>query len=128
MLDLREANELGKANWTLEYTATEFFGVNSISGVSVDKVVKQLQDADPACNLSTAACPNNNVLQKFSLYNSVSYNTAYCDRVCQVNHVCAVREVEYDKYKECINGVTTLLPKTVWVFVCSLLVLGLSLL
>nr|XP_002122011.1 acid sphingomyelinase-like phosphodiesterase 3b [Ciona intestinalis] len=105
-LNLPDANNNGRADWLEEYRATSAFELPDLTTSSWDALSKRLASAD----VSDQTSEDTKMLQKFSEINSVSYNFATCDKQCQLNQVCAVRELNYEKYKACVSGGITLVP------------------
>uniref|UniRef100_H2Z1U7 Uncharacterized protein n=1 Tax=Ciona savignyi TaxID=51511 RepID=H2Z1U7_CIOSA len=101
-LDLAAANMAGKADWTEEYRATSDLGIPDMSVASWEKLSKRLESA----NVLEPSSPDTILLQKFVNYNSVLYNLTPCNRSCQLNQVCAIRELDYGKYKDCVKALT----------------------
>ncbi|CAK8693120.1 acid sphingomyelinase-like phosphodiesterase 3b [Clavelina lepadiformis] len=108
-LDLYKANSDNMATWKLEYRATEDYKISDISPTSMDKFMKAVASADPGCE----SCESNIMLQKLSLYNSVSYNTAHCDKTCQTNQVCAITEVSESGHDKCLRGAADKVKQTI---------------
>ncbi|XP_072249961.1 acid sphingomyelinase-like phosphodiesterase 3b [Leuresthes tenuis] len=75
--------------WEKEYRLTESFRVPDASPASMHRVLEQM---------ATDPC----YLQKYYDFNSVSYDLTDCDSDCRADHVCAAREVDYDRYEHCL--------------------------
>ncbi|XP_067867711.1 acid sphingomyelinase-like phosphodiesterase 3b isoform X2 [Heterodontus francisci] len=76
--------------WQLEYRLTEAFNVP-------DGAVQSMQVAlDRLSN-------NNYYLQKYYKYNSVNYDLTECDTNCRIDQICAIKEVDFVKYDECVQ-------------------------
>ena len=75
--------------WEKEYRLTESFRVPDASPASMHRVLEQM---------ATDPC----YLQKYYDLNSVSYDLTDCDSDCRVDHVCAAREVDFDRYEHCL--------------------------
>ncbi|CAH2221798.1 acid sphingomyelinase-like phosphodiesterase 3b [Pelobates cultripes] len=88
-LNLTFANNV-VPRWEKEYRLTEAFQVSDGSSQSMNNVLKKIAD-DPC------------YLQKYYEYNSVSYDRNTCEHNCRVDHVCAIREVDFTKYDECLK-------------------------
>ncbi|OCT92068.1 acid sphingomyelinase-like phosphodiesterase 3b isoform X1 [Xenopus laevis] len=88
-LNLTYANKVSP-RWEKEYRLTEAFQVPDCSAQSMHSVLRKI--ADDSC-----------YLQKYYEYNSVSYDLEACNKSCRADHVCAIREVDFNKYKECIK-------------------------
>ncbi|KAF7226859.1 acid sphingomyelinase-like phosphodiesterase 3b [Nothobranchius furzeri] len=87
-LNLTYANTVTE-RWEKEYRLTESFRVADASPASMHLVLERMA-ADPC------------YLQKYYDFNSVSYDLTNCDGDCRVDHVCAAREVDFDRYEECL--------------------------
>ncbi|XP_063810634.1 acid sphingomyelinase-like phosphodiesterase 3b isoform X1 [Pseudophryne corroboree] len=77
--------------WEKEYRLTEAFLVPDGSPQSMHKVLEKI---------TTDHC----YLQKYYEYNSVSYDLESCGETCKIDHVCAIREVDFTKYATCIQN------------------------
>lgn len=88
-LNLTHANAV-KGRWEKEYRLTESFRVPDASPTSMHQALERIAN-DPR------------YLQKYYDYNSVSYDLTDCDSKCRVDHVCAAREVDFDKYEHCLE-------------------------
>ncbi|XP_004551023.3 acid sphingomyelinase-like phosphodiesterase 3b [Maylandia zebra] len=87
-LNLTHAN-VATGRWEKEYRLTESFRVPDASPASMHEVLKRVAD-DPR------------YLQKYYDFNSVNYDLRDCDSDCRVDHVCAAREVDFDRYEHCL--------------------------
>ena len=96
-LNLDKANSDNEDVWEIEYRATEAFDLQSIDVSQMEYVYKRLKDA----NLSCDTCEDYGLVQKFSLYNSVSFNTDKCGEECRNKHVCAIGELQQEGYNAC---------------------------
>ncbi|XP_069479164.1 acid sphingomyelinase-like phosphodiesterase 3b [Ambystoma mexicanum] len=76
--------------WEKEYRLTETFHVLDGSVNSMQAVLNKIST-------------NNCYLQKYYEYNSVNHDLTICDHNCRIDHVCAIREVDYSKYDECLS-------------------------
>ncbi|KAM4795827.1 acid sphingomyelinase-like phosphodiesterase 3b [Rhinophrynus dorsalis] len=88
-LNLTYANKVSP-RWEKEYRLTEAFQVPDGSAQSMHNVLEKI---------STDRC----YLQKYYEYNSVSYDLEDCEETCRVDHLCAIREVDFIKYNECLR-------------------------
>ncbi|KAM3873298.1 acid sphingomyelinase-like phosphodiesterase 3b [Diretmus argenteus] len=88
-LNLTRANT-GQARWEKEYRLTETFRVPDASPASMHQVLERVA-RDPC------------YLQKYYEFNSVNYDLTECDSDCRVDHVCAAREVDFDRYERCVE-------------------------
>ena len=108
-MNLNQANIEEAAHWKTEYRFTEDFYAKDLSVESMENVTRSLTN-------------NANLLQKFALYNSVSYNTDECNKKCQLNHLCAVMYIEYDSYDACIGSGATVTMRSILTIMMMLLV------
>lgn len=112
---MEKANSNGKAEWRIEYRATEAYGLSSISSSEMQDLHTSLTKADVDCE----TCFNNEILQKFALYNTVSYNKNHCDAECKKRHTCAISELIEKNYFACINGAVSFKANQLWLFVIT---------
>uniref|UniRef100_UPI0037E7C18B acid sphingomyelinase-like phosphodiesterase 3b n=1 Tax=Semicossyphus pulcher TaxID=241346 RepID=UPI0037E7C18B len=87
-LNLTHANS-ARGRWEKEYRLTESFRVPDASPSSMHQALERI--ANDHC-----------YLQKYYEFNSVSYDLTECDSDCRVDHVCAAREVDFDRYEQCV--------------------------
>ncbi|EMP29936.1 Acid sphingomyelinase-like phosphodiesterase 3b [Chelonia mydas] len=110
-LNLTHAN-LVAPRWEREYRLTEAFQVPDGSARSMHMVLEKISK-------------DKNYLQRYYQFNSVKYDLTACDESCQTDHVCAIREVDFLKYEECIKArsftAVSSLPAKPLLFLCSLL-------
>ncbi|XP_058574406.1 acid sphingomyelinase-like phosphodiesterase 3b isoform X4 [Neofelis nebulosa] len=90
-VNLSQANEKGIPLWELEYRLTEAYGVPDAGSRSMDAALGRIA-SDPG------------TLQRYYVYNSVSYDREACDPACSAEHVCAMREVAFDAYAACLRA------------------------
>ncbi|NXG73519.1 ASM3B phosphodiesterase, partial [Baryphthengus martii] len=96
-LNLTHANMMASARagefptWEEEYRLTEAFGVPDGSARSMQVVLERIAK-DPR------------YLQPYYEFNSVRYDLSPCQEACSVDHICAIREVDFTKYKECVES------------------------
>uniref|UniRef100_A0A8C5LSR6 Acid sphingomyelinase-like phosphodiesterase n=1 Tax=Leptobrachium leishanense TaxID=445787 RepID=A0A8C5LSR6_9ANUR len=88
-LNLTYANKEAP-RWEKEYRLTEAFQIPDGSAQSMHIALEKI--AKDHC-----------YLQKYYEYNSVSYDMETCGDFCRVDHVCAIREVDFTKYEECLK-------------------------
>nr|XP_020445893.1 acid sphingomyelinase-like phosphodiesterase 3b isoform X2 [Monopterus albus] len=88
-LNLTRANVAG-GRWEKEYRLTESFRVPDASPTSMHQALESI--ANNHCHL-----------QKYYEINSVSYDLTACDSECRVDHICATREVDFNKYEDCLQ-------------------------
>uniref|UniRef100_A0A8D0FY24 Sphingomyelin phosphodiesterase acid like 3B n=1 Tax=Strix occidentalis caurina TaxID=311401 RepID=A0A8D0FY24_STROC len=95
-LNLTHANMMASAweeefpMWEEEYSLREAFQVPDGSARSMQMVLERLLE-DPR------------YLQQYHEFNSVRYDLTPCDKACHVDHVCAIREVDFTKYDVCVK-------------------------
>ncbi|KAL6488731.1 hypothetical protein MHYP_G00024720 [Metynnis hypsauchen] len=87
-LNLTHAN-IARARWEKEYRLTEAFRVPDASPASMHRVLERI--AGETC-----------YLQKYYEFNSVNYDLTACDADCRIDHVCAIREVDFEDYEHCV--------------------------
>ncbi|CAN9513818.1 unnamed protein product [Ophioblennius macclurei] len=87
-LNLVHANAV-KGRWEKEYRLTETFRVPDASPASMHQALERIA-AEPC------------FLQKYYDFNSVNYDLTTCDSNCRIDHVCAAREVDYERYEDCV--------------------------
>ncbi|XP_061145538.1 acid sphingomyelinase-like phosphodiesterase 3b [Syngnathus typhle] len=87
-LNLTRANK-GQDRWEKEYRLTESFQVADASPASMHKVLE---------SISKDHCS----LQRYYRFNSVNFDLSECDKGCRADHVCAAREVDYQRYERCV--------------------------
>lgn len=87
-LNLTHANA-ATGRWEKEYRLTESFRVQDASPASMHQVLELMAN-------------NHCYLQKYYDFNSVSYDLKDCGSDCRVDHVCAAREVDFDRYERCL--------------------------
>lgn len=88
-LNLTYANAAGE-HWEKEYRLTESFRVKDASPASMHQILEKIASEQ-------------HYLQKYYKYNSVSYDLKECDSYCRVDHVCAVGEIDFNRYKHCLE-------------------------
>lgn len=90
-VNLSQANAQGTPLWELEYRLTEAYGVPDAGPRSLHAALGRIAD-DPRA------------LQRYYVYNSVSYDRETCGQACRAEHVCAMREVAFDAYASCLRA------------------------
>ena len=88
-LNLTYANA-AHGRWEKEYRLTESFRVPDASPASMHQILEHI--ANNPC-----------YLQKYYEFNSVSYDLTKCNSDCRVDHVCAAREVDFQRYEKCLK-------------------------
>lgn len=105
-LNLSQANAQATPHWEQEYRLTDAYQVRDASTSSMHTALTRI-----------ASEPH--ILQRYYVYNSVSYDHSTCGDVCRSEHVCAMQQVVFDTYATCLHGLgAKLVP-------CLLLVLTL---
>ncbi|NXI24208.1 ASM3B phosphodiesterase, partial [Sterrhoptilus dennistouni] len=77
--------------WEEEYRLTEAFQVPDGSASSMQTVLERIS-RDPQ------------YLQLYYEFNSARYDLELCMQECRVDHLCAIREVDFIKYDECVKA------------------------
>ncbi|NXY87109.1 ASM3B phosphodiesterase, partial [Alcedo cyanopectus] len=110
-LNLTRANA-GSPRWEQEYRLTEAFQVPDGSARSLQMVLEQLS-GDPRA------------LQRYHQFNSVSYDLSPCGQPCSAQHICAIRELDFTRYSECVkrSGSAPAVGSVCLLFLCLLLAL-----
>lgn len=88
-LNLTHAN-LEAPKWEKEYSLTEAFQIPDGSVQSMHLLLEKLTK-------------NNSHLQQYYRYNSVQYDLTDCDGSCQTDHICAIQEIDFAKYNQCVK-------------------------
>ncbi|XP_012353812.1 acid sphingomyelinase-like phosphodiesterase 3b isoform X2 [Nomascus leucogenys] len=88
-MNLSQANAQGTPRWELEYQLTEAYGVPDASAHSMHTVLGRIAG-------------DQGTLQRYYVYNSVSYYAGVCDEACSKQHVCAMRQVDVGAYTTCL--------------------------
>jgi len=88
-LNLTAANAAVRDIWSVEYRATEAYGISAINATSLGQVLQQFVE-------------NPSLFNRYYRYNSVSYDLTACTGRCRKEQVCAAAEVEFDKYAQCL--------------------------
>ncbi|KAL8220248.1 UNVERIFIED_CONTAM: Acid sphingomyelinase-like phosphodiesterase 3b [Gekko kuhli] len=89
-LNLTHAN-LEAPKWEKEYSLTEAFQVADGSVQSMHLLLEKLTK-------------DNSHLQQYYRYNSVQYDLTDCNSSCQTDHICAIQEVDFAKYNQCVKA------------------------
>ena len=90
-LNLRQANVQETPRWEQEYRLTEAYQVPDASVSSMHTALTRI-----------ASEPH--ILQRYYVYNSVSYNHLTCEDSCRIEHVCAIQHVAFNTYATCLHG------------------------
>ena len=97
-MDLEDSNHRGEAGWKVEYSAADAFDIEDLSVKSMQRLTENLQSAE-----GCGDCEFSKTLQRFALYNSVSYVLTECDEKCQRQQICAIVAVDDESHTSCIN-------------------------
>ncbi|XP_042544657.1 acid sphingomyelinase-like phosphodiesterase 3b [Dipodomys spectabilis] len=90
-MNLSLANTQPTPSWELEYRLTEAYQVPDASARSMQEALSRIgSDQD--------------MLQRYYVYNSVSYDTAPCEGGCRTEHVCAMQQVAFPAYTSCLRA------------------------
>jgi len=90
-LNLTAADTAGLDNWTVEYHATEAYGISAINAQSLSDLVKKFAD-------------DSDLFTRYYHYNSVSHDLSNCTGLCKNQQICAASEVEFERYSQCISS------------------------
>ncbi|XP_013374992.1 PREDICTED: acid sphingomyelinase-like phosphodiesterase 3b isoform X2 [Chinchilla lanigera] len=90
-MNLSQANAQNNPRWELEYRLTEAYGVPDAS-------VRSMQE------VATGIASDQDKLQRYYDYNSVSYDTTPCGETCRTEFLCAMQEVDFDAYSICLRS------------------------
>ncbi|KFQ21922.1 Acid sphingomyelinase-like phosphodiesterase 3b, partial [Merops nubicus] len=115
-LNLTRANMMAAAReeesplWEEEYRLTEAFRVPDGSARSMQMVLEKISK-DP------------HYLQRYYEFNSVRYDLSPCEGPCSVDHICAIREVDFTRYSECVktSSAASVVSSVCVLFFCLLL-------
>ncbi|OXB61865.1 hypothetical protein ASZ78_004571 [Callipepla squamata] len=89
-LNLTHANLVAPV-WEEEYRLTRAFRVPDGSARSMHTVLERIsEDAE--------------YLQQYYDFNSILYDLAPCGDTCRADHVCAIREIDFMRYEECLKA------------------------
>lgn len=89
-LNLTHANMV-VPEWKKEYSLKEAFQIPDGSIQSMHLLLEKLKKSQDH-------------FQRYYQYNSVQYDLTYCDDNCQTDHLCAISEVDFAKYSQCIQA------------------------
>ena len=92
-LNLTAANAAARDNWTVEYRATDAYGVPTVNAASMDAVVRRFCDARSSA-----------LFNRYFHYNSVSHDLSTCSGQCKRQQVCAALEVDLVRYWQCLES------------------------
>ena len=86
---------MDKADWLIEYKATEAFDIPDMSPQSLHSLVQTFKPKGSAS------------FRKYYLFNSVSDGVEPCDEDCKTAQICGITEIDFDKYDDCMKGSNT---------------------
>ncbi|XP_032936484.1 acid sphingomyelinase-like phosphodiesterase 3b isoform X2 [Catharus ustulatus] len=115
-LNLTHANTMEEEFpvWEEEYRLTEAFQVPDASAHSMQMVLER-----------SWRVPY--YLQLYYEFNSARYDLEPCDQECRVDHLCAIREVDFTKYNECVKtNSSASAASSVWLLVFCMFLTFLS--
>lgn len=114
-MNLSYAN-LVAPRWEKEYRLTEAFHIP-------DGFVKSMQ------MMLDKISKDKVYLQKYYEYNSVNYDLTECDPLCRADQICAIREIDFSRNKQCLKTESSScnLAGQLTVILCMLLVFCLQL-
>lgn len=107
-MNLSQANLQETPHWELEYRLTEAYGVPDAGAGSMHTVL-------------TGIATDQGTLQRYYVYNSVSYDLSACGEACRAEHVCAIQQVAFDAYATCLNAFGTALTPLLTLLLASFL-------
>uniref|UniRef100_A0A8D2CSI2 Sphingomyelin phosphodiesterase acid like 3B n=1 Tax=Sciurus vulgaris TaxID=55149 RepID=A0A8D2CSI2_SCIVU len=107
-MNLSQANLQESPHWELEYRLTEAYGVPDAGAGSMHTVL-------------TGIATDQGTLQRYYVYNSVSYDLSACGEACRAEHVCAIQQVAFDAYATCLNAFGTALTPLLTLLLASFL-------
>ena len=94
-LNLTETNLSGDPQWIPEYTGTVYYGQPDMNTTSLDNIAKNLLTDDE-------------LFQKYYAANGVNYApNEVCTGECRFVHYCAIAEIDYDAYENCMKSLTS---------------------
>ncbi|KAL1777081.1 acid sphingomyelinase-like phosphodiesterase 3b [Sigmodon hispidus] len=88
-LNLSQANTQETPHWELEYRLTEAYQVQDAGTSSMHTAL-------------TRIASDQHMLQRYYVYNSVSYDHSTCGDICRIEHVCAMQQVSFNTYATCM--------------------------
>nr|XP_034359060.1 acid sphingomyelinase-like phosphodiesterase 3b [Arvicanthis niloticus] len=92
-LNLSQANVQETPLWEQEYRLTEAYQVQDAGTSSMHTAL-------------TRIASEQQILQRYYIYNSVSYNHLTCEDICRAEHVCAIQHVAFSTYAACLHGLS----------------------
>lgn len=93
-LNLTQANLDGETDWILEYQGTIYYNQSDMTTYSLDNIARNLLTDDELFN-------------KYYAANGVNYDpNELCEEECRIVQYCAITEVDYNEYEECVVAQT----------------------
>ncbi|XP_066151569.1 acid sphingomyelinase-like phosphodiesterase 3b [Euwallacea fornicatus] len=96
-MDLSQANSHSKAEWTVEYNFTSYYGLNEISSENLHNLARKF--------ISTGQGVSS-LFQRYHLANTVKvppHPRDNCDLSCVHNHYCAITQIDIIDFEECLK-------------------------
>ncbi|XP_073978729.1 acid sphingomyelinase-like phosphodiesterase 3b [Rhodnius prolixus] len=91
-MDLAKSNEVGEANWSMEYNFTRYYGLEEVSPTELHELVQMFTSSDGMA-----------LFGRYWMANSVrSYNFT-TNSAWTNSHYCAITQLEYTLYQNCLN-------------------------
>lgn len=89
-LNLTDANNRGKAEWTWLYdTAQKPYFMNDLSATSWNKLLQQMKT-------------DKEMFKQYYVYNSIGFDTSNYNPLIHQNHLCAMEHVKSEDYLHCM--------------------------
>ena len=108
-LNLTKANMNEAAEWELEYSFRTYFNIAQMSPESISGLLDSMMEDDILFNNYYAI---NTVL-----YESADDAVANCDATCRSYHYCAMSQLDYSKFEDCISSPAgpVIMSKMTWI-------------
>ncbi|XP_071487800.1 acid sphingomyelinase-like phosphodiesterase 3b [Diadema antillarum] len=81
--------------WELEYRATTSYGVSDLSPASLDALIEKFSEGEAA---------SNEIFRRYHGHSTALADVKECDDDCRRYHFCAITNLDYDKYDDCLSG------------------------
>ncbi|CAH1183777.1 unnamed protein product [Ceutorhynchus assimilis] len=95
-LDLTKANLQSKAEWTVEYNFTAYYGIGEITPETLNQLARKfVSDGQEVSSL----------FQRYYRANAVKvlpHPRDHCDLSCVHNHFCAITQTDYSDFEDCL--------------------------
>ncbi|XP_046667203.1 acid sphingomyelinase-like phosphodiesterase 3b [Homalodisca vitripennis] len=95
-LDLNQANQKEKADWSQEYNFTSYYGLTNITPSSLHELASSFRHDSPS-------------FDRYYRANSVGLSMGHCDGPCTLTHYCATTRVEYSEFRHCLDAAASAL-------------------